>query len=98
MGSPALQVAEAGRDGGEGPLLPMAQGGGERTETGQVCVSPRVMADVLTCMGISVNEAKQNNRETKTNIEAVSVGVDGLVPLTSGEEPMKKTERNFSLD
>lgn len=93
-----LPMAEAGRVSGKVLLLPMAQGGGERPKTGQVCVSPRVLFYVLTFMGISVSQAKQTKRETKTNSEAVSVGVDGRVPLMSGEELKKKTERYFSLD
>lgn len=74
------------------------QGGGEWAKTGQLCVSPRVLFCVLIFTGISVSQAKQNKRETKTNSEVVSAGVEGLVPLMSGEELMKKAEKNFSLD
>jgi len=48
-------------------------------------------------VGISVSQAKQNKRKTKTNSEVVAMGVGRVIPLMSGEELMK-TERNFSLD
>lgn len=77
-------MAEAERDGGEGLLLPVARGRGEMAKMGQVCVSPSVLLYVLTFTGISVSQRKQNNRETKTNSEVVSVGVEGLVPRCQG--------------
>lgn len=48
-------------------------------------------------MGISVSQAKQNKRKTKTNSEVVAMGVGRVISLMSGEELMK-TEKNISLD
>lgn len=39
---------------------------------------------VLTFIGISLGQAKQNKRETKTNNEVFLVDVNVLVPLMSG--------------
>lgn len=63
---------------------------------GQVCGSPGGFCFNVNTYGNFVSREKQNKRKTKTNSEAAAVGVGGAVPLVSGEELMRKTERNFS--